>query len=74
MNHSNWTCTTQVMVHFPRLVQLRLFNGLCPVFGTIKGLVSELSSELSMVYYGLIVRVFLRNMVDVDICVHDILT
>ena len=27
------------MVHFPRLVQLRLFNGLCPDFGTVRGLV-----------------------------------
>ena len=34
------------MVHFPRLLQLRLFNGLCPDFGIVKGLVSELSSEL----------------------------
>ena len=34
------------MVHFPRLLQLRLFNGLCPDFGTIRGLVSELTSEI----------------------------
>ena len=34
------------MVHILRLLQLRLFNGLCPVFGTVRGLVSELSSEL----------------------------
>ena len=34
------------MVHFLGLLQLRLFNGLCPVFGTVRGLVSELSSEL----------------------------
>ena len=46
LNHPNWTCITQVMVHFPGLLQLRLFNGLCPDFGTVRGLVSELSSEL----------------------------
>ena len=34
------------MVNFPRLLHLRLFNGLCLVFGTVRGLVSELSSEL----------------------------
>ena len=34
------------MVHFLGLVQLRLFNGLCSVFRTIRGLVSELSLEL----------------------------
>ena len=34
------------MVHFSGLLQLRLFNGLCPVFWTVRGLVSELSSEL----------------------------
>ena len=39
--------TTQVMVHFPGLLQLRLFNGLCPYFGTVRGLVFELSSKLS---------------------------
>ena len=39
------------MVHFSGLLQLRLFNGLCPVFGTVRGLVSELSSEL---FYGLL--------------------
>ena len=27
------------MVHFPGLLQLRLFNGLCPDFGTVRGLV-----------------------------------
>ena len=31
---------------FLGLLQLRLFNGLCPVFWTVRGLVSELSSEL----------------------------
>ena len=36
------------MVHFPRLLQLRLFNGLCPYFGTVRELVSKLSSELSL--------------------------
>ena len=35
------------MGHFPGLLQLRLFNGLCPDFGTVRGLVSEPSSELS---------------------------
>ena len=39
------------MVHFPGLLQLRLFNGLCPEFETVMGLVSELSSEL---FYGLL--------------------
>ena len=34
------------MIHFPRLLQLRLFNGLCLVFGTVKGLVSEHNLEL----------------------------
>ena len=46
MNHPNWTSTAQVMVHIPELLQLRLFNGLCPNFGTVRGLVSELSLEL----------------------------
>ena len=27
------------MVQFPGLLQLRLFNGLCPDFGTVRGLV-----------------------------------
>ena len=27
------------MVHFPGLLQLRLFNGLCPDFRTVRGLV-----------------------------------
>ena len=39
------------MIRFPGLLQLRLFNGLCPDFETIRGLVSELSSKLS---YGLL--------------------
>ena len=34
------------MVNFQRLLQLRLFNGLCLVFGIVRGLVSELSLEL----------------------------
>ena len=34
------------MGHFPGLLELRLFNSLCPIFGTIRGLVSKLSSEL----------------------------
>ena len=45
-NHPNWTCTTQFMVHFPGLLQLRLFNDLCLVFGTVRGLFSKLSSKL----------------------------
>ena len=51
LNHPNWTFTTQVMVHFLGLLQLRLFNDLCPDFGTFRGLVSELSLEL---FYGLL--------------------
>ena len=39
LNHPNQTSITQVMVHFSGLLQLRLFNGLCPDFGTVKGLV-----------------------------------
>ena len=34
------------MVHFLGLLQLRVFNSLCPDFGTVSGLVSELSSKL----------------------------
>ena len=34
------------MVPFLGLLKLRLFNGLCPYFGTDRGLVSELSFEL----------------------------
>ena len=34
------------MVHFPGLLQLRLFNGLCLVFRIVKELVFELSLEL----------------------------
>ena len=39
------------MVHLSGLLQLRLFNSLCPVFGTVRGLVSELSSEI---FFGLL--------------------
>ena len=39
MNHPNLTSITQVMVHFSGLLQLRLFDGLCPDFGTVRGLV-----------------------------------
>ena len=35
------------MVNFLGLLQLSMFNGLCPDFGTVRGLVFELSSELS---------------------------
>ena len=34
------------MVHFPGLLQLRLFNGLCPDFRIVRRLVFEPSSEL----------------------------
>ena len=44
------TSITQVMVRFPGILRLRLFNGLCPDFETIRGLVSKLSLEL---FYGL---------------------
>ena len=37
----------QVMIHFPGMLHLRLFNGSCPDFGTVRGLVFELSSDLS---------------------------
>ena len=35
------------MVHFPGLLQLRLFNRLCLDFEIVRGLVSKLSLELS---------------------------
>ena len=35
LNYPNWTCTAQVMVHFPRLPQLRLSLNLGPDFGTV---------------------------------------
>ena len=34
LNHLNWTSTTQVMVHFPGLPQLRLFICLSQDLGT----------------------------------------
>ena len=46
LNHANQSSITQVMVRFQRLLQLMLFNGLCPDFGTVRRLVSELSSKL----------------------------
>ena len=46
------------MVNFPGLLQLRLFNGLCLDFRTIRGLVFELSSELFYGYYGLLCGIF----------------
>ena len=46
LNHPNLTYTAQVMVHFPGLLQLGLFNGLCPDFGTVRRLVSELNLGL----------------------------
>ena len=39
------------MVHFPGLLQLKLFNGLRPDFGTVRGLVFELSLEL---FFGIL--------------------
>ena len=39
LNHQNRTSIAQVMVHFSGLLQLRLFNGLCLYFGTVRGLV-----------------------------------
>ena len=35
LNHPNWTSTTQVMVHFPRLQQLRLSLSLGLDFETV---------------------------------------
>ena len=46
LNHANQSSITQVMVRFQGLLQLILFNGLCPDFGTVRRLVSELSSGL----------------------------
>ena len=46
LNHPNRTSISQVMVYFLGLLKFRLFNGLFPDFGTVRGLVSELSSEL----------------------------
>ena len=63
LNHPNWTSITQVMVHFLGLLQLRLFNGLCLDFWTVRGLVSELSSELFCGLLWPIVRnVFLASL------------
>ena len=50
LNHANQSSITQVMVRFQGLLQLMLFNGLCPDFGNVRRLVSELSSGL---FYGL---------------------
>ena len=46
------------MVHFSGLLELKLFNGLCSDFGTVRGLVFKLSSELFVVYYGLLCGMF----------------
>ena len=69
LNHSNQTSITQVMVHFPELLQLKL-NGLCPDFGTIRGLVSELSLELSCGLLWLVVWNFLWHLY-ATICLED---
>ena len=37
LNHPNWTSTTHVMVHFPRLPQVRLFLNLCLDLGIVFG-------------------------------------
>ena len=47
LNHPNQTSTTQVMVHFPRLPQLRLFICCVQILGLVFELIYELSSELS---------------------------
>ena len=39
LNHLNRTSIMQVMVSFPGLLQLRMFNGLCSNFETVRGLV-----------------------------------
>ena len=39
LNNPNRTSISQVMVRFPGLIQLRLFNGLCLDFGTVRRLV-----------------------------------
>ena len=41
------------MVHFLGLLQLRLFNGLCPDFRIVRGLVFD-----SIVYYDLLCEIF----------------
>ena len=50
------------MVHFPGMLQLFLFNGLCPDFGTLRGLLSELSSELFCGLYDLLYGMFCRHL------------
>ena len=52
------------MVHFPGLLQLRMFNGLCLAFGTVRGLVSELSLELSCGLLWLVVWNFFGHLYD----------
>ena len=52
------------MVHFPGLLQLRLYNGLCQDFGTVRVLVLELSLEL---FYGLLWLV-VWNVLWVSLC------
>ena len=46
LNHLNRISISQFMVHFSGLLEPMLFNGLCPDFGTVRGLVFELSLEL----------------------------
>ena len=52
------------MAHFSGLLQLRLFNSLCLDFETVRGLVSELSLELSC---GLL-RIFVWNVLWASLC------
>ena len=51
------------MVCFPGLLQLRLFNGLCLDFGTVRELVSELSSRLCC---GLLLSCCVECFVDIS--------
>ena len=41
LNHLNWTSIAQVMVLFPGLPQLRLFNSLCQILGLVFGWETE---------------------------------
>ena len=50
------------MVRFSGLLQLRLFNGLCIDFWTVKGLVFELSSKYSLGYDGLLCGIFFGHL------------
>ena len=58
MNNQNGTSITQVMVHFLGLLQLMLFNGLCPDFGTVRELVSDQVRNYLVGYDGLLCGMF----------------